>query len=273
MSFADGPANIQNRNSERSPASIAWAVWKALFLREAVTRLSAGRAAWLWLLLEPVVHLIFIFVLFGFFLQRVVSGIDYSLFIATGILGFILARNTATRSKEAMNANDTLFTYRQVFPVDTVLVRAALEAFLFLISALCLVTGLGLFGYEVLPHDFLRVLSAFAALWMAGIGLGLIFSVASQLIPESGKVSGMLFGPLYFLSGIMYPPSSIPPAYQSWFLLNPFVHGIETVRTGFFPQYHTIPGVSMGYLSAFAMVTICLGLALHVRFATRLVAK
>ncbi len=71
----------------------------------------------------------------------------------------------------------------------------------------------------------------------------------------------------------MYPPSAIPPAYQSWFLLNPFVHGIETVRTGFFPQYHTIPGVSMGYLLAFAMVTICLGLALHVRFATRLVAK
>lgn len=257
----------------RTSSLITWTVWKALFLRETVTRLSAGRAAWLWLLLEPVVHLVFIMVLFGFVLQRVVSGVDYGLFVAIGILGFIVARNTATRSKEAINANDTLFTYRQVFPVDTVLVRAALEAFLFLISALCLVTGLGLFGYEVFPHDFLQVLLAFAALWMAGIGLGLTLSVASQLIPESGKVSGMLFGPLYFLSGIMYPPSTIPPAYQSWFLLNPFVHGIETVRTGFFPQYHTIPGVSMGYLLAFAMVTICLGLALHVRFATRLVAK
>jgi len=119
----------------------------------------------------------------------------------------------------------------------------------------------------------LKVILAFAALWLAGIGLGLILSVGAQLIPESGKVGGMLLGPMYFVSGIMYPPSVIPPAYQSWFLLNPFVHGIETVRTGFFPQYHTIPGVSMGYLLAFAMVTICLGLALHVRFATRLVAK
>jgi len=257
----------------RTSSLIAWTVWKALFLREAVARLSAGRAAWLWLILEPVVHLVFIIVLFGVVLQRVVPGIDFSLFIATGILGFILLKNTATRSKEAINANDTLFTYRQVFPVDTVLVRAALEGLLFLITALCLVTGLGVFGYEVFPHDFLRVLSGFVALWMAGIGLGLIFSVVSQLIPESGKVSGMLFGPLYFLSGIMYPPSAIPPAYQSWFLLNPFVHGIETIRTAFFPQYHTIPGVSMGYLLAFAMVTICLGLALHVRFAPRLIAK
>jgi capsular polysaccharide transport system permease protein len=257
----------------RSSLLIAWTVWKALFLREAVARLSAKRAAWLWLLVEPVVHLVFIIVLFGFVLQRVVSGVDYGLFVAIGIIGFILARNTATRSKDAINASVAIFTYRQVLPVDTVLVRAALEAVPFVVSALFLLAGLGLFGYRVFPHDLLQVLLAFAALWLAGIGLGLMLSVASELIPESGKVAGMLFGPLYFLSGVMYPPSVIPPAYQSWFLLNPFVHGIETARTGFFPQYHTIPGVSMGYLLAFAMVTICLGLALHVRFATRLIAK
>jgi capsular polysaccharide transport system permease protein len=273
MAFADGPANVQNRNSVRSPASITWAVWKALFLREAVARLFAGRAAWVWIIAEPVVQLVFLSVLFGFVLQRVVSNIDHGLFIATGVLGFGLARNTAMRIKDAITANDTLLTYRQVLPVDMVLVRAALEAFLFMVSALCLFTGLGLLGYQVFPHDFLQVVLAFAALWLAGIGVGLILSVASQLIPESGKVGGMLMAPLYFVSGVMYPPSVIPPAYQSWFLLNPFVHGIETVRTGFFPQYHTIPGVSMGYLLAFAMVTICLGLALHVRFATRLIAK
>ena len=257
----------------RTSLLIAWTVWKALFLREAVARLSAGRAAWVWILAEPIVHLVFLIVLFGFVLQRLISGIDGGMFITTGIIGFLLARNTATRPINAINANATLLTYRQVLPVDTVLVRAALEAFPFMVSALFLLTGLGLLGYQVFPHDFLQVMLAFASLWLAGIGIGLTLSVASELIPEVGKVAGMVFGPLYFLSGIMYPPSAIPPAYQSWFLLNPFVHGIETVRTGFFPQYHTIQGVSIGYLLGFAMVTICLGLALHVRFATRLVAR
>ncbi|MGH7184577.1 MAG: ABC transporter permease [Nitrospiraceae bacterium] len=257
----------------RTSSLITWTVWKALFLREAVTRLSATRAAWLWILAEPIVQLVFLYVIFGFVLQRVISGIDGGLFITTGILGFILAKNTATRPKDAINANAAIFTYRQVLPVDTVLVRAALEAIPFMVTALFLLTGLGLLGYQVFPHDFLQVMLAFAALWLAGIGLGLMFSVVSELIPEVGKVIGMLFGPLYFVSGIMYPPSVIPPAYQSWFLLNPFVHGIESVRTGFFPQYHTIPGVSMGYLLGFAMFTICLGLALHVRFVTRLVAR
>lgn len=257
----------------RTSSLIAWTVWKALFLREAVARLSARRAAWAWILIEPVVHLIFLNVLFGFVLQQVVSGVDHGLFITTGVLGFFLAQNAAMRPKDAINANATLLTYRQVLPVDTVLVRAALEAALFMVSALCLFTGLGLLGYQVFPHDFLQVMLAFAALWLAGIGLGLMLSVASQLIPEVGKVAGMVFRPLYFMSAVMYPASAIPPAYQNWLLLNPFVHGIETVRTGFFPQYHTIPGVSIGYLLGFAMFTVCLGLALHVRFATRLVAQ
>ena len=257
----------------RTSSLIAWTVWKALLLREAVARLSAKRAAWVWILLEPIVLLVFLNVLFGFVLQRVISGIDGGLFITTGILGLGVARNTALRMKDAIGANAAIFTYRQVLPVDTVLVRAALEALLFVVSALFLFTGLGLLGYQVFPHDFLQVMLAFAALWLAGIGLGLMFSVASELIPESGKVVEMLMIPLYFVSGVMYPPSVIPPAYQSWFLLNPVVHGIEIVRTGFFPQYHTIPGVSIGYLLGFAMVTICLGLALHVRFATRLVAR
>src|SRR5262245_55165120 len=142
----------------RTSSLIAWTVWKALFLREAVARLSAGRAAWVWILAEPIVHLVFIIVLFGFVLQRLISGIDSGMFIATGIIGFLLAKNTATRPINAINANATLLTYRQVLPVDTVLVRAALEAVPFMISALFLLTGLGLLGYQVFPHNFLQVM-------------------------------------------------------------------------------------------------------------------
>ena len=155
----------------RSSISITWAVWRALFLREAVSRLSAGRAAWLWILLEPLVHLIILYVLFGFILQKVVSGIDGGLFITTGLLGFFMAQNTALRCMEAINANAALFAYRQVHAVDTVLVRAALEAVLLLISALVLLLGLGLRGLKVALQDLLLVMVSLEALWVAGVGL------------------------------------------------------------------------------------------------------
>jgi len=259
----------------RSSASIAWAVWRALFLREAVARVSAGRAAWVWILLEPIVHLLFLNVLFGFILQRVVSGIPGGLFITTGLLGYFMALNAATRGQDAIEANVGLLTYRQVLPVDTVLVRAVLEAILLVISGLFLFTGLYIFGFQVIPNDALLVIVAFVALWCVGIGLGLVLSVISKLIPEAKKVTKMLFRPLYVLSGIMFPVSAVPPAYQEWVMLNPLAHGIEIIRAGFFPQhqYHAVSSASLGYVLIFAMVTMCLGLALHVRFAPRLVAQ
>ena len=273
MAFADDQANIQNMNAVRSPISITWAVWKALFLREAVVRLFAGRAAWVWILVEPVAHMVFLYLLFGFFLQQMVSGVEGGMFITTGLVGFLIVQNAVLRSKEAINANTALFTYRQVLPVDTVLVRAAVEAVLLISSALFLLAGLGLFGSRIVPHDFLLVMAALGALWLSGLGLGLMLSVATELVPEIGKVADMLFRPLYFLSGIMFPISAVPPGYRDWLLVNPFVHGIETLRMGFFPQYHAANGVSFSYLLVFALVTVCLGLALHVRFSSRLVTQ
>jgi capsular polysaccharide transport system permease protein len=257
----------------RTSSSIARTVWKALFLREAVARVSAGRAAWVWILLEPIVHVLFLNVLFGFILQRVVSGIPGGPFITTGILGYFIAQNTAMRSKDAIEANVGLFTYRQVLPVDTVLVRAVLEAVLVVISGLFILTGLYILGFQIIPNDALLVIAAFVALWFVGVGLGLVLSVISELIPEAKKVTKMLFRPLYFLSGIMYPVAALPPAYQEWVLLNPLAHGIEIIRAGFFPQYHAATGASLGYVLTFALASMCLGLALHIRFATRLVAQ
>lgn len=242
-------------------------------MREAVARLSAGRAAWVWILLEPLAHLVFLNVLFGFILQQVVSGIDGGLFITTGLLGFFMAQKTALRCKDAIDANTALFAYRQVLAVDTVLVRAALEAVLLVISGLVLLVGLGVFDYKVLPEDFLLVIVSVAGLWLAGLGLGLMLSVVAELIPEAGKVAAMMFRLLYFLSAVMYPVSAIPPAYRDWLLINPLVHGIESLRIGFFPQYHAVTGISLAYLFGFALVSVCLGLALHVRYATRLVTQ
>lgn len=275
MAFTDDPANVQKGNAVRSPAAITWAVWKALFLREAVARLSSGRAAWLWILLEPVAHLVFLTVLFEAVRQIWLPGVEGALFITTGVLGFLIARNTVMRCKDAISANLALMTYRQVHPIDTVLVRAALEAALVVISGLVLLTGLGLLGYNVMPYDVLQVLLAVAMLWLVGIGVGLILSVISEMIPELGKLSAMVFHPLYILSAVMYPAAVVPAAYRDVFLLNPLVHGIELIREGYFSpyQYHTISGVSAAYIMGFAMVTICLGLALHVRFVHRIVER
>jgi capsular polysaccharide transport system permease protein len=257
----------------RSGWKVQQAVMSALFLREAVTRLSAGRAAWLWILLEPLAHVIFMMTLFGFVFHRMVNGVEGNMFIMTGLLGFFIARNTATRCADAVGANAALFTYRQVMPVDAVIVRAALEGFLMLISSLLLLTGAGLFGLQAIPHDPLAALAAFTGLWLCGVGLGLALSVLVELVPELGKIARLAFRPLYFISGVMVPAMAIPQPYREWAFYNPFMHGLELLRAGFFPRFHAAPEAGLAYLYGSALVFIFFGLALHVRFAQRLVSR
>ncbi|HNM20864.1 MAG TPA: hypothetical protein PKJ66_00095, partial [Rhodocyclaceae bacterium] len=58
----------------RSSLSVTLSVWKALLLREALTRVSGGRAPWAWLVLEPVVHIFFLAFVMLVVRQRLVAG-------------------------------------------------------------------------------------------------------------------------------------------------------------------------------------------------------
>lgn len=266
-------AVIMPMNSVRTPAVVTLSVWKALFLREAVSRLSAGRGAWLWLLLEPVVHIVFLMFIFAIIRMHVVGGVDTAVWLMVGLLAFFMFRRTATQAQNAVDSNQALFAYRQVKPADTVLVRAALEGFLMVLVAIILFGGAGLFGLGIVPADPLAVLEAFFGLWLVGLGFGLMASVAIELVPELGKFLGLAMTPLYFFSGVIFPIAQVPQPYRDWLLLNPVVHGLEAARLGFAPYYHAVPGLSTAYTYSFALLSIFLGLALHVRFAMRLIAK
>ena len=260
-------------NTVRTPLEVTFSVWKALFLREAVQRLFSARASWAWLLLEPLAHIVFLIFLFSTIRMRVIGGIDTPVWVMVGLLAFFMFKRVGTQAMNAIAANQALFAYRQVKPIDAVLTRAGLEGFLMILVAVILFTGVALFGLSILPGDLLAVLEAFLGLWLVGLGFGLMVSVASVLVPEIASIIGLLMTPLYFLSGVIFPLAVVPLPYREWIMYNPVAHGIEAARHGFASYYQVVPETSIAYLYGFAMVTIFLGLALHTRFAIRLVTK
>lgn len=257
----------------RSPTQITWAVWQALFLREALTRISSGRAAWFWLLAEPVFHISYMVLILVGLRMRHVGGIDAVVWIIVGMLGFFTFRRTGTQAGNGVSANRSLFTYRQVLPVDAVLVRGALEGFLMVFVTAVLLAGAALSGHDVMPDNPLAVLEAWLALWLFGLGFGLVTSVLGELVPEFSKLLGFVMMPMYLISGVMFPVSSVPLPLREWLMLNPVAHGLEAMRLGFAPYYHAAPELSLSYLYGAALVSVFLGLALHRRFALKLVTQ
>lgn len=257
----------------RSPTQITWAVWQALFLREALTRISSGRAAWFWLLAEPVFHISYMVLIFAGLRMRSVGGIDGVVWIIVGMVGFFTFRRTGTQAGNGVNANRSLFTYRQVLPVDAVLVRGALEGFLMVLVTAVLLAGAALSGHDVMPDNPLAVMEAWLALWLFGLGFGLVTSVLGELVPEFSKLLSFVMMPMYLISGVMFPVSSVPLPLREWLMLNPVAHGLEAIRLGFAPYYHAAPELSLSYLYGAALGSVFLGLALHRRFALKLVTQ
>lgn len=257
----------------RSSLEITLSVWKALFLREALSRLFASRTSMIWLFFEPVFHMSYMLLIFSVVRLRVIGGLDTMVWLLAGMLPFILFRRTATQTSIAVDANQALFTYRQVKPVDTIFVRAGLEFFILTIVATILFFGVAMLGHGKMPADPLSVMLGVLGMWLFGLGWGLVASVGQSLIPELENVNNMLMMPLYFISGTIIPISQIPPQYIDWLLLNPLVHGLEVIRHGFSDYYYAVPGSNLYYLYGCALSLLFLGLALHRRFALKLTTQ
>ena len=257
----------------RNPLSVTFSVWRAIFLREALDRLFDMRFAWFWLLIEPVLHIGFLAFIFSVMRVRTVSNADIVVWIIVGMLAFFLFRRTAVQVTYAIDSNRPLFTYRQVKPFDPAIARAVLEAFLMAIISLVILSAVALIGHEAFPTDVLCVMQAVIGLWLFGIGYGLIASVLIELVSEMEHVLKILMMPLYMISGVVLPMVNIPLPYREMLMVNPIVHGLELVRLGFFPHYHAVPGLSMGYLYAWAIPSVFVGLVLYRRFAFQLVMR
>jgi len=257
----------------RDPLAVSFSVWRAIFLREALDRLFDMRAAWFWLLAEPILHIGFLAFIFAVIRVRTVGNVDVVVWIIVGMLAFFLFRRTAVQVTYAVDSNRPLFTYRQVKPFDPAIARAVLEAFLMaIISTIILVTA-ALLGHATAPDDPLLAMQAVFGLWLFGLGYGLIASVLMELVPEMEHVLKILMMPLYLISGVIWPLANVPLPYRNWLMLNPIAHGLEFARLGFFPYYHAVPGLSMVYLYAWAVVSVFFGLLLYRRFAVQLVMR
>lgn len=262
---------MQNSTAFQKSLKLTSAVWKALFLREAGTRMFGSRMAWMWLIVEPLINVMWLVAIFTIVRVRHVGGIETPLWIAIGMLVFMTFRRTLTQVQNGIDANKSLFAYRQVRPGDVAVVRALVEGFLmFLISTAVFVLGAFL-GWMAWPVHAWGVLEAFFATWLCAFGLGLVFAVMVKLVPEAGRIIGFIMMPLMMISGVVFPLAIIQEPYLSLLLLNPLAHAIEAARTAFSPYYHAVPGVDLVFVFQAALVLVFIGLILLRRFNERLV--
>ncbi len=260
-------------NNPRPPMQVMLGVWHALLMREALRRLFATRAAWSWLIVEPLFHAAYLVTIYTVVKVRSVGGIDIVIWLLSGLMAYFMFRRTASQVSGALAANRPLFSYRQVKPLDPMISRAILEGALMTALSAVVLFAATLLGHPFIPDAPLTVLLAMLCAWLTGMNWGMIVAVVSELVPELGNVIDLASRPLYLISGVVFPLSVLPVALREWLMLNPVSHLLEQLRLGIAPHYHAVPEANLAYPYLCSLLLGFAGLLLLRRFEGKVLAQ
>lgn len=221
----------------RSGLKVMGAAFHALLMRELQTRFGGYRLGYLWAPLEVLFQVLIFLVIFGAIRERLVPGMDFSLFLIAGMVPFRMFQRIAVRALGAADANKGLLMYRSIRHIDVIIARSFLEFVIYFFTSILLLTGLVFFGIFPSLANLHIVLFGWITMFIFSFGVALIMMVVGFYGGEISKVITVIFTILYFTSGIVYPIHIIPEPYFSYLLYNPFIHNIELMRHAFAPDY------------------------------------
>jgi capsular polysaccharide transport system permease protein len=225
MTFLDGLAN-QLR------------VIRALILRETRTRFGAHYLGYLWAFLEPLFWIGTFAVLYAIAARKAPPGLDIVDFLATGVLTYLVFRQTSDRSVRSITSNSSLLFYPQIRPLDLVASRSILEIATLGSVFVVLTAANALYRQSLQLDSLLHVMTGFILAGLLGASLGLTLCALSTFSKVVQRLISPLMRPLFWTSGLFFCAADLPRAVRDVLLWNPVLHCTEHVREGFFPSYN-----------------------------------
>jgi len=245
------PKVIAMRISNKAkPFVIFTRVIYALLIRELKTRFGEHRLGIIWVFMEPLIQLGLFITLLGYILKRVMPNVDYTIFAASGILTWTMFKNVINRGITSIKANQALFVFPHVKPLDAFIARVLLEFLIY--STVYLVIGVALIHleYQVIFLKPLEFITCYICTFLIGSGISLTIMSISIVFQDITRVVGIVLWGVYFVSGVIFPIKMVPPEYRIWLTWNPMLHIMELTRMSLFPSF-------IGSIANLSYIGIC----------------
>jgi lipopolysaccharide transport system permease protein len=203
--------------------------------RDVASRYKGSYLGLLWSLITPLMMLaVYAFVFSVIFKSRWgtsadQSKVDFALTLFCGLLVYNVFAETISRAPTLVTGNPG-YVKKVVFPLETLPVAALFTA---LVNGGASVVIL-LIAWVAVHHSVSATIWLFPVtllpLCLLSLGLAWFLSALGVFIRDIAHPVGVLVQVLLFMSGIFFPLSQLPPAYQSILKLNPLVTMLENVR-------------------------------------------
>lgn len=269
------PDDVEIPVFPKAPPRRPWAIVKttlfALFLREVGLRYGASRFGYLWAIAQPLLMLLILTqaraLLAGG--DTDLYGVSGAYFFLIGVVPYFMFQHAYHQAMGAIASGRGVLNYREVRPLDLVLVRCGIE---FIIMFLVMIlTVLGFWWFDVLAEfdDPLSMFACAVLLFFLALGLGLIAEVAIMRNDDSRKIFGLIERPLFFISGVFFAVEAVPEPMRGWLMWNPLLHAIDLGRGAMLSGYES--PCSWVYLCLWSFGLLFVGLAMYQRHLHRLV--
>lgn len=242
-----------------------WHIINALILRELKTRFGKNPTlGYVWVILEPMMHVLFMLVIFTLIRNRLLPQVPFSLFLITGMVPFFMFRNIVNFIMNGIEANKSLFTYKPVRPIHVFLARALLEGILYFIIFCILMITTGFFiNYNIIPFNIVYSLLMFIWLVIIAFALGLLLAVVFYGRDVIKNIIGYALSMMYFGSAIMFPLWIVPNQMIDILAYNPILHIIELFKENYFETYPIVTQINIEYPLICTLVLLFFSLGLY----------
>ncbi|RDD64370.1 sugar ABC transporter permease [Thalassococcus profundi] len=244
----------------------------ALIMREMSTTYGRSTLGYLWAILEPVCGLILLSILFTFAFRSPSIGTSYPLFLASGLLPFMMYSTISTKIAGSLRFSRQLLAYPAVTFMDALLARLILNAMTnVMIYFLVMSSIIILFRLQVILDPAAIALSLFLAIFFA-LGVGVMNCFLSAAFPVWNQAWSIVTRPLFFVSCVIYTFESVPQPLQDYLWYNPLVHIVGQGRSGIYATYDA-QYVSVIYVCMISGTLVTTGLLLLRRYYRDLLTK
>lgn len=227
------------------------------YLRQSVARdlkkrYKRSALGYVWSMLSPLLMMAVMAVAFSKILGTTVP--DYPVFLFIGMIPFQFFSTTITGCLGVIGANlkiiDQVPTPKYIFPAS-ITISNLINLLLSLVPLFLIML---LFGRSI-PSTALLLPFILLPLFMATMGLALIFCVADVFFDDTRHLTGIILQSLYFLSPVLYGPQHLPEWLLPWIQWNPMFYLIEMMRDVLF--LGVLPSLNM-YLFSFFLCLLYL---------------
>ncbi len=241
-----------------------------LFRRE-MLHYRRDRAYWVGQLVFPLVVVGFI----GFGLDDVVTlptGASYLGHLASGVLALLVGSGGVGAGFSLIQDRESGFLralrVAPVSPAALVLGKIAARTLASLLLVGVLIAVLALFTPLRLAHPGPVVL-AVVGLTGGFVALGVGLAARLRSLESFRVLSALVTIPIYFLSGIFYPVSTLPAATRALASVNPLTYGVDLLRYGLLGVAELDPRVSAAALVVLTVAGITLAVVAFERAGRR----